>query len=227
MGQGRLLCAPGQPKASHAGTVTNCYVEAGSISGNREVGGLVGWNGLGGTITDSYCTGAVGGDDKVGGLLGANSGIVTNCWSTCGVDASNDVGGLVGDNDSSIMNSWSHAGVEGRKVVGGLVGRNAPGEIVNCYAWGSVAGKWYVGGLVGSNVDGEVTGCFWDVETSGRTRSYGGTRKTTAEMQTADTFLDAGWDFVNEMKGGTEDIWWIPEGRDYPRLWWEPTEDGE
>jgi hypothetical protein len=21
--------------------------------------------------------------------------------------------------------------------------------------------------------------------------------------------------------GGTEDIWWILEGQDYPRLWWE------
>ena len=45
--------------------------------------------------------------------------------------------------------------------------------------------------------------------------------KTTAEMQTASTFLDAGWDFVGETKNGTEDLWWIDEGKDYPRLWWE------
>ena len=41
------------------------------------------------------------------------------------------------------------------------------------------------------------------------------------EMQTASTFLEAGWDFVNETANGTEDIWWIDEGQDYPRLWWE------
>ncbi len=35
------------------------------------------------------------------------------------------------------------------------------------------------------------------------------------------TFLDAGWDFTDEMANGTEDIWWILEGEDYPRLWWE------
>ena len=45
--------------------------------------------------------------------------------------------------------------------------------------------------------------------------------KTTAEMQTATTFLDADWDFVDETENGTEDIWWIDEGLDYPRLWWE------
>jgi len=49
--------------------------------------------------------------------------------------------------------------------------------------------------------------------------------KTTAEMQTSTTFLDLGWDFVNEVENGTDDIWWILEGQDYPRLWWE-REDG-
>jgi hypothetical protein len=49
----------------------------------------------------------------------------------------------------------------------------------------------------------------------------GGTAKTRAEMQTAKTFLDAGWDFVDETDNGTEDIWWILEGKDYPRLWWQ------
>ena len=44
---------------------------------------------------------------------------------------------------------------------------------------------------------------------------------TTTEMQTAATFLDAGWDFVDETENGTDDIWWIDEGQDYPRLWWE------
>ena len=53
----------------------------------------------------------------------------------------------------------------------------------------------------------------------------GGTSKTTAEMQTASTFLDAGWDFVDETTNGTEDIWWILEGKNYPRLWWELTAD--
>jgi len=40
-------------------------------------------------------------------------------------------------------------------------------------------------------------------------------------MQTASTFLNAGWDFVGEMENGTEDIWAICEGVDYPHLAWE------
>ena len=62
---------------------------------------------------------------------------------------------------------------------------------------------------------------FWDVEASVQSTSDGGEGKTTAQMQTAGTFLDAGWDFVGETDNGMEDIWWILEGQDYPRLWWE------
>jgi len=35
----------------------------------------------------------------------------------------------------------------------------------------------------------------------------------------SNAFLEAGWDFVDETISGTEDIWWILEGQDYPRLW--------
>ena len=176
------------------GVITNCYVEAGSVSGY---------------------------DDYIGGLLGSNSGTVTNCYFTGDVYGHDAVGGLVGENGGSVMASYSYASVNGRSAVGGLVGRCSPGETINCYARGDVVGQWYVGGLVGSDWGGEVRGSFWDIETSGRTTSYGGTGKTTAEMQMAGTFLDAGWDFVDETKNGTEDIWWILEGQDYPRLWWE------
>jgi len=40
-------------------------------------------------------------------------------------------------------------------------------------------------------------------------------------MQSDGTFLAAGWDVVDERVNGTEDIWWILESQDYPRLWWE------
>ena len=72
--------------------------------------------------------------------------------------------------------------------------------------------------------DGGIVSGFWDTETSGQTTSDGGTGKITAEMQTTSTFLDAGWDFMDETANGTEDIWWIIEGQDYPRLWWETSD---
>jgi hypothetical protein len=135
-----------------------------------------------------------------------------------------------------VSNSYSISVVSGENQVGGLVGQNGEplsyafpermyGGIHNCYAASVVSGKWDIGGLVGLNVFGESTDCFWDIEISGQTQSGGGEGKTTAEMQIDSTFIDAGWDFVDETTNGTEDIWWILEGQDYPRLWWERSTD--
>jgi hypothetical protein len=33
--------------------------------------------------------------------------------------------------------------------------------------------------------------------------------KTTAKMQTASSFLEAGWDFVGETENGNDDTWWV------------------
>jgi hypothetical protein len=87
-----------------------------------------------------------------------------------------------------------------------------------------VTGNENVGGLVGDEYKSSITMSFWNIETSGQTTSAGGEGKTTVEMQTAGTFLEAGWDFVDETANGTEDIWWINEGQDYPKLWWEAIE---
>jgi len=102
------------------------------------------------------------------------------------------------------------------------VGYNDGGGITACYSIGSVSGTvYYVSGLVGYAYRSTVTASFWDTQTSGQVISAGGTGRTTAEMQMVDIFLNAGWDFVGETANGTEDIWWIDEGKDYPRLWWE------
>jgi hypothetical protein len=66
-----------------------------------------------------------------------------------------------------------------------------------------------------------ITASFWDVETSGQTSSAGGEGKTTAEMKTLSTFTSAGWDFVGETANGTEDIWTICQGVNYPRFTWQ------
>ena len=178
------------------GTITNCYVEGGSVSGVDYVGGLVGSNG--GTITNCYSTASVWGDRYVGGLVGSNSGTITNCYSTGSVWGDQYVGGLVGLN--------------GRWCIGGTPPTCYYGTIINCYSTGSVSGYYSVGGLVGSN-DGEVSASFWDIETGGPNNGIG-TPLPTEQMQMASTFTDAGWDFNTP-------VWTIDEGVDYPRLWWE------
>ena len=170
----------------------------------------------------------VNGDWYVGGLVGYNWASITNCYSTGTVTGHNYyVGGLAGGNeDGSIAASHSAGTVSGDVRVGGLVGYSWRGSITASYSTGTVTGNEDVGGLVGDHDYGSATASFWDVETSGQITSVGGTGRTTAEMRTASTFLDAGWDFVDEMANGTEDTWWILEGWDYPRLWWELIDDG-
>jgi len=210
------------------GVITNCY-STNSVSGNDAVGGLVGSNGdinmksdFSDVIFNSYSTGSVSGNDAVGGLVGANNGTITSCYSTGSVSGHDNIGGLVGLTRSGIKTCYSISNVSGNKSVGGLVGGIRSG-IINCYSSGSVSGQEYVGGLTGfASYGGKYTvASFWDIETSGQTISSSGSGKTTAEMQTASTFLEAGWDFVGEIENGTEDIWWILEDKDYPRLWWE------
>ena len=218
---------------NYDGAVTGCY-STGVVTGNSRVGGLVGYH-WGGTVTQCYSTGAVSGSSNVGGLVGYNWSTVSNCYSTGAVSGKSVVGGLVGENDESgfISDCYSTGAVSASEAVGGLVGSNG-GTVSCCYSTGPVTGSGeYIGGLVGCpwvwggagwpghEIRGNVSNCFWDIQTSGRTTSNGGTGKTTAEMQTAKTFLEAGWDFIDETANGTEDIWWILEGRDYPRLWWE------
>jgi len=202
----------------------------GTINGEYAVGGLVGCNWRSGSVTTSYSTGTVAGGGFVGGLVGENFGVITTSNSAGKVDGGSYIGGLVGWNEGgSITRSYSSGTVNGGGLVGGLVGYNT-GSVTRCYSIGAVSASQDVGGLVGSNFyewgsDGTETHSFWDTQTSGWATSDGGTGLTTAEMQTASTFLEVGWDFVDETENGTDDIWWILEGQDYPRLWWELTEE--
>lgn len=179
--------------------ITHCY-SASDVSGSSEVGGLVGYNSQ--SVAQCYSTGRVSGEAYIGGFVGRNfyHADIANCYATGRATGKRNVGGLVGEN----------------QCIFSLVG-----EIRNCYSTGGVVSSSpYSGGLVGRNCR-DVGFSFWDVQTSGKAESAGGTGKITAEMQIASTFLEAGWDFVGETANGTEDIWWIDEGKDYPRLWWE------
>jgi hypothetical protein len=139
----------------------------------------------------------------------------------------------------TITNCYAKGSVSGNYyAIGGLVGGNYAGTIKNCYSVGHVQepsvpvfSPLDVGGLIGKvSEDGIVITSFWDTQTSGQTTSAGGKPSTggiplkTDEMQIATIFLAVGWDFVDEDQNGTEDIWWILEGQDYPRLWWEAEE---
>ena len=205
---------------SYYGLIGNSYT-TGSVTGSQDVGGLMGYGEANTQIYSSHSTCTVTGGSNVGGLAGWNSGRIDNCYYVGSVSGADIVGGLVGYKHDTVMNCYARAAVSGESYVGGLLGHSCCGVTLNCYSTGTVTGSDHVGGLVGNNDDGEIRNSFWDIESSERLISAGGTGKTTAEMQTQSTFTEAGWDFVDEAANGTYDFWWILEGQDCPRLWWE------
>ena len=127
------------------GAISNASVSGSSVvSAGNYVGGLVGTNDDGGTITNSHVlTGSVEGSVFVGGLVGNNYGAITSSYATGNVTGTGDVGGLVGRND----------------------GGKAIGTIISSFATGSVTGSEHVGGLVGRNF-GTITTSFYDMRSS-------------------------------------------------------------
>ncbi len=208
----------------NSGTVDLCYTQ-GTVTGATSVGGFIAENG-GGTINRSYSSVTTNGSDDVGAFVGDNTiiGSISYCYATGnssgGTDPSNYTsGGLVGWNDgaSNISNCYATGNAIGNDLVGGLVGSN-DGTVSNCYAIGTVTGdvEGYVGGYAGVS-SGTDADCFYNKEIFTGSTSYG-TGKTTAEMQTASTFLDAGW---------SGSIWNIDSTKTinngYPYLKWKNT----
>ncbi|MDO8041524.1 YDG domain-containing protein [Janthinobacterium sp. SUN137] len=147
--------AVGALVGSNAGLVSNSHAST-TVSGDNNVGGLVGEN-YGGTISASHASGKVSGvADRVGGLAGSNSGSVTGSYATGDASGLRNVGGLVGDNrgyDGAIAQvSGSYASGNITAIednAGGLVGYNKSGTIADSYASGKVSGDRDVGGLLG------------------------------------------------------------------------------
>jgi hypothetical protein len=215
---GLFCCLEGNAEVKNLGVVDVNIAGTG-----RAVGALVGYS-AGAVITDCYSTGVVSSaGEAVGGLVGYKQyGSITFCYSEARVSGTRlGIGGLVGQNYGAVTGCYSTGPVGGTgSWRGGLAGATFMGAVTRCYSTGAVEGIG-VGllGILGGG--GVVTQCFWDTQTSGQATSAGGIGKTTVEMQMASTFLDAGWDFVGETKNGTENLWWILEGKDYPHLWWE------
>jgi hypothetical protein len=160
-------------------TITDSHadVTVTGATGNANIGGLLGYGDLSVTISNSYSTGAVTGDAKVGGLVGTLAGgYIEESYSTGDVfgRTNGSIGGLVGYADSgsgsgtfrgivnagSVLSSLiesSYATGDVTQIasgndgggVGGLVGSLYSGTILNSYSTGDVRGETTVGGLVG------------------------------------------------------------------------------
>ena len=206
--------------ASNYALIDNCFSEGNSIICENcgGIGGLIGSNN--GVVVNSYSTKSVNGDDRIGGLISYNddsADLVCDCFATGSVTGNTTVGGLVGLSYGEIKNCYAGGDVAGVDYVGGLIGNNGL-PIYNCYSTGLVKGNTNCGGLLGycRPYSMVVENCFWDVESSqmetgvGSGYSLGIYGKTTAQMKSKGTFVDAGWDFV--------DVWGIGQWQTYPYL---------
>ena len=131
------------------------------MTGNNRVGGLVGANS--GTVSASYTTGVADGNWYVGGLVGLNSdGTISACYATGDADGGHYVGGLVGLNSDGTISACYATGAASSTAgngVGGLVGENDGGTISASYATGAATGNLRVGGLVGEN-EGTISASY-------------------------------------------------------------------
>jgi hypothetical protein len=228
------------------GTITNCHAVNTHVVGLISVGGLIGINYNYGRISGCSATGVVSESNgvstafsSVGGLVGENifwSEIDTS-YAKCDVTGDECIGGLVGSSlvESTITNCYSQGNVTGLEdYIGGFIGRNSLGAEANyCYSSSVVTGPelaGFVGGFVGEMRTSSTkyyTACFWDSEINPGLPGIGDgvdpnvIAETTANMQTATTFTNVGWDFVGETVNGPNDIWDICEGMNYPKLSWQ------
>ncbi len=207
-------------------TISNLYI-------NRPSESRVGFFGIVGESSKIQNVGLinsyVSGGENTGGLVGRLMGRVENSYVTGSVMGEYCIGGLVGthfiEEDIplvlTIINSYSEASVSGDEAVGGLVGCNT-GDVINSYSTGTVSAEYSVGGLIGGYNGGDILNSYWNTQTSGVEESTsGGTGLTTIEMKTLLSFSD--WDIVamNSFDPSDPSIWYISDGQDYPRLYWE------
>jgi len=185
----------GQIAGSTTGTVTvSGSRAAGNVNGtnllgvialrSNYIGGLVGRiENRGIYIRDTHATGAVSGNNNVGGLVGgfrqdnvSFSGSITTSYATGNVSGVNNVGGLMGnmnptgiDHGFSITDVYATGGVNGTTRVGGLLGTLNRGSVDRSYSTGSVTATGSdAGGLIGRL--GRVEG--WQSTNAGVARSY-------------------------------------------------------
>lgn len=218
---GGFGCAGGLVSELSAGEIINC-----STSGSVAI-----------EMNDSHYK------SWAGGIAGINlSGRIEGCYSSCDVTVNSSIGeayagGLAGmaEGQCMIVDCYATGAVSGRRA-GGFVGTVYYGQLFNCYSSGAVSGSGsynYLGGFAGtcySNSPSSFEACFWNMEESGQSigirdgnvTSVEVRGRTSAQMMTAGTFTEYGWDFAGEMANGTGETWRLcADGVQRPRLAWE------
>ena len=153
------------------GTLISCQF-TGVVTGDSEVGGIVGRNEAEGTIDHSTARAIVTGKSSTGGIAGYNLGAITGCTNVGSInteyqEASLDTDGFTAKMVDHLNNRMSAADNDTNNSVtnvatdtGGIAGRSS-GMILTSVNTGTVGYEhigYNVGGIVG-RTDGLVSGC--------------------------------------------------------------------
>jgi uncharacterized repeat protein (TIGR02543 family) len=142
------------------GTLSNCTVASGSVSGTSySVGGVLGC--AEGALFDCSNGADVTGDSAVGGVAGEANNTTTHCHNGGAVRANGCAGGVAGialGTLSDCSNSGAVVSVSSEDVGG--IAATAQGRLYRCINHGSVEGAVRCGGITGY-YDGErIEGCI-------------------------------------------------------------------
>ena len=199
--------------ANSSATIRNVGIKDANVTADDVGGILVGNNA--GTVSASWTSGTISGDENIGGLAGVNSGTITVSYSTAGV---------TGSSTDATNNRHS----------GGLVGQNASaGTVTAGYFAGTLSNTIATNPFVGIN-QGTINSSYWDTTVSGVaddtespvTYPEG---RSTAQLQaaaaygaaTTDLFPSATWDANLDGTMGGDDPWHFGGRAEYPILKYE------
>ena len=223
----------------------------GDVQGDQDVGGFVGKANQS-EISQSYATGDVqGSQGRVGGFAGnVTESKVLKSYATGEVQGQTQVGGFVGRLDwrSEISQNYAMGNVEGQEHVGGLIGTAVWSEISQSYATGNVKGQRYISGFTGYASSSEISESYATGNVIGNTfvggfvgrhasslisdslyigspNSGEGIQVDSDDLKKIVTFtvspVSTSWSISSSPDPNF--VWYIDEGNDYPRFYWEPS----
>ena len=145
----------------NCGMVRNCSF-TGTVSGSRQVGGLVGLNKGSGIVEGSSVSGLVHGNHYIGGLVGRNQGVIRTCRNEAEVNTLVEHNSVATDNlmGLDLENPVANESIKDATNLGGIAGIST-GVIRDCENHGNIGYEkmgYNVGGIAGSQI-GYISGC--------------------------------------------------------------------
>lgn len=163
---GKAISSQGFFGSVTGGTIKNFTILGEVKTTDYNVGGIAGSTSKDTILSNIIANVDVAGKEKVGGIVGSNSGIITNCYNNGNVTGVVELtGGIAGFNDGLIIKCNNTGDVSSSyDFIGGIAGYNS-GNIKLCSNSGNIKSPGsYIGGIAGENLtkymDALISNCY-------------------------------------------------------------------